>query len=92
MKTAAIRPTKAPAVAHAFKVLPREDVHVGEVLGGTAESVHLGVAPGERSLVGFINRIGWPSIVPGPASGVPKKEVSRRKEGKMDRREDSYHR
>lgn len=79
-------------MAHAFKLLPREDVHVGEVLGGTAESVHLGVAPGERSLVAFINRIGWPSNVPGPASGVPKNGSETEEGSKTDRREILYHR
>jgi hypothetical protein len=82
MKNAATRPTKAPAMADAFKLLSRVDADVGDVAGGTPESVHLGVAPAGRSLVAFINRIGWPSIVPGPASGVPKKEVRRRKEEK----------
>lgn len=86
MKNAAKRPTKTPEIAHAFKLRPRVGVHMGDVAGGTPESVHLGVPPGGRSLVTFMNRIGWASIVPGPASRVPKKEVRRRKE-KMDRRE-----
>lgn len=76
MENAATRPTIVPEKAHPFKPLPRVDV--GEVVGVTPESVDL--APWGRSLVTFINRIGWPSIVPGPASGVPKTEVRRRKE------------
>ena len=80
MEIAATRPTKAPVMTHAFNPLPLVDEPVGEVVGGTPEPVHLGVAPGGSSLVAFTNRIGWPSSVPGPASGVPKKEVRRRKE------------
>jgi hypothetical protein len=74
MDNAATRPTTAPEMVHPFKPLPRVDVHVDEVADGTPEFVDLGVAPWGRSLVEFINRIGCPSIVPGPASGVPKRK------------------
>jgi hypothetical protein len=79
MDNAATRPTRTPVMTHASKLLPCVDLLVGEVVGRTPESVQLGVAPGGRSLLTFINRIGWPNSVPGPASGVPKKEVRRRK-------------
>jgi len=88
MEIAATRPTKALVMAHPFKPLPREDVHVGGVAGGSLESVDLGVPPRGRPFA-FINRIGWLSIVPGPASGVTRKKV-RRKIGQ--KRKDSYHR
>ncbi len=88
MKNTAIRQTTVTATA---KLLPRVDACVGKIVGETAESAHLGVGPGRRSLVPSTNRIGWPSNVPGPASGVPEKDVRRRKGG-MDKTEDSYHR
>lgn len=74
-------------MVHAIKLLPCVDVHVREVVSGTPVSVPSGA--GRSFSSSFINRIGWLSIVPGPASGVSEKDLRRRENGQ--KREDSYY-